>query len=233
MRLEAANDNIPIRYGPWLPTRKMAKERGARTYFTGKPCKHGHLTYRATTSGHCSACDAICDEERRKKPERRESIRRIGKIAQRRRREDPEVRAKERAYDRKRRLDPAVNERERLRMRERRKDPEYKAKEDAYRRAHPEMQAAINHRRRTRRVSAEGSHTRQDITAILESQKNRCAFCGVRFKKRSDWHLDHIIPLSKGGSNWPSNLQILCVTCNLEKHSLDPIEFAQRKGRLL
>ncbi len=34
----------------------------------------------------------------------------------------------------------------------------------------------------------------------------------------NNYHIDHIIPVSKGGNNDYSNLQILCAKCNLEKH---------------
>lgn len=231
--MDVANDNMPIRYGPWLPTRREALVAGAKTYFTWAACKHGHMTYRSVSNGHCSACDKIRDTERNKVPARREAIKKTGRETQRRLRLNPEVRERERAYDRARRLDPTVNARERERMRERRKDPAFKIREDEYRRAHPEIQAVINHRRRARKNAAGGTHTKKDILDLLARQKNKCAFCCVKFKKRSDWHLDHIIPFAKGGSNSPENLQILCCVCNLEKHSLHPIDFAQRKGRLL
>ena len=34
-----------------------------------------------------------------------------------------------------------------------------------------------------------------------------------------DWHLDHIVPRSRGGSDDRHNLRILCVSCNLHKGS--------------
>ncbi len=37
-------------------TRKYALSTGLPKYFTGKKCSHGHLTYRYTKSGSCSAC---------------------------------------------------------------------------------------------------------------------------------------------------------------------------------
>ena len=39
-----------------------------------------------------------------------------------------------------------------------------------------------------------------------------CAICGHPAE-----HLDHVTPLSRGGTDHPSNLQPLCARCNLRK----------------
>jgi len=78
-----------------------------------------------------------------------------------------------------------------------------------------------------------GVHKPEDITEILKRQKFKCAECGVSVKDKKNRHVDHIMPLALGGSNWPTNLQILCPPCNLSKSAKHPIDFAQRKGRLL
>ena len=39
-------------------SRKEAKERGLKRYFTGKPCKHGHIAERGVLSG-CLECHRI------------------------------------------------------------------------------------------------------------------------------------------------------------------------------
>ena len=49
------------------------------------------------------------------------------------------------------------------------------------------------------------------------SQKNKCAICKSDIS--TSYHVDHIIPISKGGSNWPKNIQALCPPCNLSKHA--------------
>lgn len=75
-----------------------------------------------------------------------------------------------------------------------------------------------------------GKHSKEDIDYLLMVQKNKCVLCKNNLKK---YHVDHIFPLSKGGSNTKENLQILCPKCNREKSDKDPIKFMQQKGYLL
>lgn len=44
-----------------------------------------------------------------------------------------------------------------------------------------------------------------------------CANCASRITERTDAHVDHIVPLARGGSNDRDNLQVLCARCNLSK----------------
>lgn len=42
-----------------------------------------------------------------------------------------------------------------------------------------------------------------------------------------------IVPLAKGGSDGPENIQLLCAPCNRRKSAKDPIVFMQENGFLL
>jgi len=57
---------------------------------------------------------------------------------------------------------------------------------------------------------------RKDRLYILATNENKCKNCGRQFDQKY-LHIDHIIPLAKGGTNDITNLQILCVECNLKK----------------
>lgn len=78
----------------------------------------------------------------------------------------------------------------------------------------PVAARALVARRRARKASAEGHYTASDVRAMYESQQGLCKACGCELTR---FEVDHIIPLIRGGSNWPSNLQLLCMPCNRSK----------------
>ncbi len=49
--------------------------------------------------------------------------------------------------------------------------------------------------------------------AVTIRDKHRCVKCGAA----ENLHIDHVIALSRGGSNDIDNLQVLCRDCNLRK----------------
>lgn len=53
--------------------------------------------------------------------------------------------------------------------------------------------------------------------SILKRDGFRCQICGRGEKDGVKLHVDHIIPVSKGGKTVPKNLRTLCEDCNLGK----------------
>lgn len=95
-----------------------------------------------------------------------------------------------------------------------------------YRETHPEVYVRYRiatreqHRvhecnRRALKKRAGGTFTKQDIQAQYDRQKGKCYYC---HKKITKYHIDHVVPLSRGGSNGPENLVIACPACNLKKN---------------
>lgn len=78
---------------------------------------------------------------------------------------------------------------------------------------HPEKRCQNQANRRARENDAKGSHTLAEWQSILK-QHPSCAYCG-----RTDCKLtrDHVVPLSKGGSNYISNIVPACQSCNSRK----------------
>lgn len=69
---------------------------------------------------------------------------------------------------------------------------------------------------------------RFDIGRMLCGQDARCVYCGVLLS--SKYHIDHKLPVSRGGGNELENLQITCPRCNTQKHAKTHEEYlASRK----
>lgn len=86
-----------------------------------------------------------------------------------------------------------------------------------------EMRNLIFRRFRAKKMGAAGDHTVYDVARLLESQKHLCVYCKTNVKY--GYHVDHITPLARGGSNGPENIQILCPRCNVRKRDKTHDEF--------
>lgn len=83
--------------------------------------------------------------------------------------------------------------------------------------------------RRKRNMKLAGGHvSAADIRLQVKSQKNKCWWCGKTIG--DEYHIDHVLPISRGGSNNPNNIVISCPKCNLSKGDKLPTEWI---GRLL
>lgn len=98
----------------------------------------------------------------------------------------------------------------------------------AYRQANPDKVREFSSRRKGRKLDR---LPRGTLPKIREAQRNKCAICRVSLNTGA--HMDHIMPLARGGKHEPRNIQFLCEHCNLTKNARDPIDHMQSLGRLL
>lgn len=78
--------------------------------------------------------------------------------------------------------------------------------------------SAYSRKRRDRELGAEGSHTTKQWERLKSEYKYLCACC-KKVEPEIKLTEDHIIPLSKGGSDYIWNIQPLCRSCNSRKHT--------------
>ena len=116
---------------------------------------------------------------------------------------------KKRDDEARRRKNPEYRERARAHYAK----PEIKERVRAYKAKQSTKYCAL---RRARKRNAPGCWSADDIFALLEKQDGQCPGCGAEIDF-APFEIDHIMPLARGGSNWPHNLQLLCPTCNRAK----------------
>lgn len=188
-------------------SKREAKSSGVRRYYTGKPCKNGHLEYRDVKHG-CRGCRREKERARKKTGKGREARRE----AERRYRSSPKGRVKA-ALQKKKRLekikaDPVLFE-------------VYKAKQKE---------------RKRRYFATSSGKASQKRKSFFNEEKIRLAtpkWCDKTVLNRfisncpEGHHIDHIIPLrgtTVWGLNIPENLQYLPAQENLSKgNKVDPL----------
>lgn len=224
---------------PDIISRKEALAKGLKRYFTGKPCKHGHISER-TISG-CVECHNILTRQKYHEnidAEHARSAKYHSANKERARLYGLEHRAKnaERLKSRRKAYKAAnkVEIAQKMKIYHASVREQTAERKRKYYRENKERYLSYTRNRRALMLNAEGVHTAEDIMIILKRQKWICAepTCRADLKKIGK-HVDHIVPLSRGGSNWPKNLQCLCHYCNRSKWAKLPDQWARENGRLL
>ena len=91
----------------------------------------------------------------------------------------------------------------------------------AWRDANPDKCSVAGSRRRARELNAPGYHTAEQWAARQDYHGRKCIYCG----SEDNLSKEHLIPLSRGGSEWPANLAPSCMTCNNRKYTKTHKEF--------
>lgn len=133
------------------------------------------------------------------------------------------VRAESLTYYHQHREQELVKRRERQRDRWH-NDPAYRAKKNAFKKAryhtNPEFNkkrrawaVVTSHRRRARIAATGGHYSVAKWRALCRRYDQRCLRCG----EQKPLSPDHVVPISRGGSNDIANIQPLCAECNAWK----------------
>lgn len=208
-----------------LISRADAMAQGLSRYFTGKPCRKGHIAERYVNSCTCHCC-ALENQKayRDKNPDYHQSRMRTWyeknkEYAQ--------------AYGRTRHQANKVEiaEKRRFSNLSPERQAALRAASAEWRAANKQAKATQERNRRALKRQAVGCHTAKDIAKLADVQDLRCPYCRTSIAGR--FHVDHIVPLSRGGSNGVENLQLLCQPCNQRKHAKDPEQFAREIGSIL
>jgi hypothetical protein len=92
----------------------------------------------------------------------------------------------------------------------------------------PKAQRAQSRRWKALNRGALGWSTAKQDQARFDFYGGLCAYCGRDLAHGFHW--DHVIPLIRGGTNWPANLRPACPKCNASKRD-KPLSEWQTGGR--
>ncbi len=202
--------------------RNIAKEKGEKRY-NGACCLKCNTTLKYVSSRMCVYCH--------------------GEVERKRYKENPEVRAKHKIRQKENsvKYNKTRNERrsknpELARIKSkiwRDKNPD---KMSAYNLKHKERRKELNkiwlennpdkrklyvkvscNNRRARRKNIGGRVSVARINSLLFKQWNLCYWCYEQLNDK--YEIEHVVPISKGGTNSEENIVIACSLCNKQKHA--------------
>lgn len=102
----------------------------------------------------------------------------------------------------------------------------------AYYRANKELYTVRSNARKSRLKAAKGGYTLQEWKNKLDVWGYRCYLCLESLIGKTI-HIEHRIPISRGGTNWIANIAPACAECNLSKNNKTEKEFREWKRNLI
>lgn len=185
-----------------IMSKRDAESVGSIFFMSYRPCKNGHWSERRTASSMCVECEIAARKTEQSKKYQKDYA----------------------ASNPQKVLSYCAKYRNANRQRRNANNARW-AEEN--REAVRATSKNIGHKRRCKKSSGV---TGKELKAWQDRQKKVCYWCSRSCKKA--FHIDHYVPLSKGGEHKLENLVIACPKCNLTKSAKDPFEFAKSMGRL-
>lgn len=158
----------------------------------------------------CKVCQSLYDKGRR---ERNNALRREAYLLA------PEKRLSYNATWRE--ANPEAYKKGRQASWQRHKEKRAQAKKE-WVRENPELRRAIANAYTKRRREAEGAYTPEEFGKVMDEQKGLCFYCS---QPMTPPVTDHVTPLSRGGTNWITNIVAACRLCNAFKATQTLEEF--------
>lgn len=97
------------------------------------------------------------------------------------------------------------------------------ARKAAYREANRIALRLAERQRQYKRLASENPCAPEEIEQMYEDQGGLCAYCEAPLEML--FHMDHMLPLSRGGTHAWENIAITCPRCNLRKSAKTAEEF--------
>jgi 5-methylcytosine-specific restriction endonuclease McrA len=87
------------------------------------------------------------------------------------------------------------------------------------------QRAAESYANNTQKSGREIARERAKSSSRKPDRNRDCPYCGVTLDDKA--HLEHIVPVNRGGPSEPWNMVFVCVACNRAKRDLSLMEFAE------
>jgi hypothetical protein len=201
-----------------------ARKSGSKQYFTGKPCKHGHIANRCTCDGQCMECSRIKSLKRFYKNQK-EMSERARSYNVKRYAEDKQFRERRKDYSRKRRHDPRYRDKilENDRRRRENMSEEGREKQREYARRYQLERCAKSPKARLDRSMSggiykslvQGAKGRRSWEALvgysladLMRHLKKKFLPGMSWENygKGGWHIDHKIPKAAFNYTTPEHI---------------------------
>lgn len=215
-----------------MSPKQAAIAAGAARYFTGRPCKRGHVAERYIWGG-CIDCVRLANEglvgvkrelmrKKRQTPEGRAHLARIVRESAARNRDEVRARVERWRAENRGRLeeyearryaqDPAFFREKRKRWYRENRD---RAAEQhrRYRASVPGVDAARHGRRRARKIGNGPGLTVREFEELVRAWDAFCSYCG----EPKPLTADHVEPVARGGRHVAENIVQACQACNSSK----------------